>query len=134
MAIFVAVLVAGYFGINPPGFVAEVVAFAFGLAAASFFPAIVLGIFYSRMNKQGAVAGMVAGFTFTASYIIYFKFINPAMSTADNWWFGVSPEGIGTMGTMLNLAVALLVCRLTAEPPEDVQEIVRNIRLPGEHV
>lgn len=134
MAIFVAVLIAGYFGINPPGFVAEVVAFAFGLAAASFFPAIVLGIFYSRMNRQGAVAGMVAGFTFTASYIIYFKFINPVMSTADNWWFGISPEGIGTMGTIFNFAVALLVCRVTAEPPEEVQEIVRNIRLPGEHV
>lgn len=134
MAIFVAVLIAGYFGINPPGFVAEVVAFAFGLAAASFFPAIVLGIFYSRMNKQGAVAGMVAGFTFAASYIIYFKFINPAMSNAEHWWFGISPEGIGTMGTILNFVVALLVCRVTAEPPEEVQEIVRNIRLPGEHV
>jgi cation/acetate symporter len=134
MAIFVAVLVAGYFGINPPGFVAEVVAFAFGLAAASFFPAIVLGIFYSRMNKQGAVAGMLVGFSFTAAYIIYFKFINPAASIADNWWFGISPEGIGTMGTLFNLAVALTVSRFTAEPSEEVQEIVRNIRLPGEHV
>ncbi|MDP1931500.1 MAG: sodium:solute symporter family protein [Gammaproteobacteria bacterium] len=134
IAIFVAVLIAGYFGINPPGFVAEVVAFAFGLAAASFFPAIVLGIFYSRMNRQGAVAGMVTGFTFTASYIIYFKFINPALSNAEHWWFGISPEGIGTMGTILNLVVALLVCRVTAAPPEEVQEIVRNIRLPGEHV
>ncbi|MCB1664163.1 MAG: cation acetate symporter [Pseudomonadales bacterium] len=134
IAIFVAVLIAGYFGINPPGFVAEVVAFAFGLAAASFFPAIVLGIFYSRMNRQGAVAGMLTGFTFTAAYIIYFKFMNPAMSNAEHWWFGISPEGIGTLGTLLNLAVALLVCRLTAEPPEDVQMIVRNIRLPGEHL
>jgi len=134
IAIFVAVLVAGYFGINPPGFVAEVVAFAFGLAAASFFPAIVLGIFYSRMNRQGAVAGMMSGFTFTAAYIIYFKFISPESSTAANWWFGISPEGIGTMGTLVNLAIALLVCRFTEEPPEEVQEIVRNIRLPGEHV
>ncbi|MEK7258950.1 MAG: sodium:solute symporter family protein [Pseudomonadota bacterium] len=134
IAIFFAVLIAGYFGINPPGFVAEVVAFAFGLAAASFFPAIVLGIFYSRMNKHGAVAGMVAGFTFTAAYIIYFKFINPSMSTAEHWWFGISPEGIGTLGTILNLVVALVVCRFTAEPPFEVQEIVRNIRLPGEHV
>ncbi|MES3007752.1 MAG: sodium:solute symporter family protein [Pseudomonadota bacterium] len=133
IAIFVAVLIAGYFGINPPGFVAEVVAFAFGLAAASFFPAIVLGIFYSRMNKQGAVAGMVAGFTFTATYIIYFKFINPALSTAEHWWFGISPEGIGTLGTLLNLVVALAVCRFTAAPPIEVQEIVRHIRLPGEH-
>jgi len=134
IVIFFAVLIAGYFGINPPGFVAEVVAFAFGLAAASFFPAIVLGIFYSRMNRQGAVAGMLTGFTFTAAYIIYFKFISPEASTAANWWFGISPEGIGTMGTILNLIVALLVCRFTEEPPEDVQEIVRNIRLPGEHV
>ncbi len=134
IAIFFAVLIAGYFGINPPGFVAEVVAFAFGLAAASFFPAIVLGIFYSRMNRQGAVAGMVAGFTFTAAYIIYFKFVDPSMSTAEHWWFGISPEGIGTLGTMLNLVVALTVCRFTAEPPIEVQEIVRHIRLPGEHV
>ena len=132
LTIFLAVLIAGYFGINPPGFVAEVVAFAFGLAAASFFPAIVLGIFYSRMNRQGAVAGMLTGFTFTAAYIIYFKFINPQMSTAEHWWFGISPEGIGTMGTILNLIVALLVCRLTAPPPEYVQRIVRHIRLPGE--
>jgi len=132
ITIFVAVLIAGYFGINPPGFVAEVVAFAFGLAAASFFPAIVLGIFYSRMNRQGAVAGMISGFTFTAAYIIYFKFINPDMSTAAHWWFGISPEGIGTMGTILNLVVALVVCRLTAPPPEEVQRIVRHIRLPGE--
>jgi len=133
VAIFFAVLIAGYFGINPPGFVAEVVAFAFGLAAASFFPAIVLGIFYSRMNRQGAVAGMLSGFTFTAGYIIYFKFISPELSTAANWWFGISPEGIGTMGTIVNLVVALVVCRFTEEPPEEVQEIVRNIRLPGEH-
>ncbi len=134
VAIFMAVLVAGYFGINPPGFVAEVVAFAFGLAAASFFPAIVLGIFYSRMNRQGAVAGMLSGFTFTAVYIIYFKFISPELSTAQHWWFGISPEGIGTMGTLVNLVVALAVCRFTPAPPQEVQEIVHNIRLPGEHV
>lgn len=134
IAIFVAVLIAGYFGINPPGFVAEVVAFAFGLAAASFFPAIVLGIFYSRMNRQGAVAGMLTGFSFTAAYIIYFKFISPELSNASHWWFGISPEGIGTLGTILNLLVALSVCRFTVAPPEDVQRIVRDIRLPGEHV
>lgn len=133
MAIFVAVLIAGYFGINPPGFVAEVVAFAFGLAAASFFPAIVLGIFYTRMNREGAISGMLAGFGFTAAYIIFFKFIRPELSSAEHWWFGISPEGIGTMGTMLNLAVALLVCKLTAAPPQEVQNIVRSIRLPGEH-
>tara|TARA_R100001377_G_scaffold72543_1_gene48378 strand:+ start:1807 stop:3510 length:1704 start_codon:yes stop_codon:yes gene_type:complete len=134
IAIFVAVLIAGYFGINPPGFVAEVVAFAFGLAAASFFPAIVLGIFYSRMNRQGAVAGMVTGFAFTAAYIIFFKFISPQLSNASHWWFGISPEGIGTLGTILNLIVALSVCRFTTAPPEEVQTIVRNIRLPGEHI
>lgn len=134
MAIFVAVLIAGYFGINPPGFVAEVVAFAFGLAAASFFPAIVLGIFYSRMNRQGAVAGMVTGFSFTAAYIIFFKFVSPELSNASHWWFGISPEGIGTFGTILNLIVALSVCKFTAAPPEEVQTIVRNIRLPGEHI
>jgi cation/acetate symporter len=134
ITILVAVLITGYFGINPPGFVAQVVAFAFGLAAASFFPAIVLGIFYTRMNKQGAIAGMVTGFTFTAAYIVYFKFISPETSDAAHWWFGISPEGIGTMGTLFNLVVALIICHLTAEPPEEVKKIVRDIRLPGEHM
>lgn len=131
IAIFVAILVAGYFGINPPGFVAEVVAFAFGLAAASFFPAIVLGIFYKRMNRQGAIAGMVAGFSFTALYIIYFKFIAPELSTPALWLFGISPEGIGTLGTLINTAVALTICRFTAAPPRDIQQMVEEIRLPG---
>lgn len=131
LAIFVAILIAGYFGINPPGFVAEVVAFAFGLAAASFFPAIVLGIFYRRMNRQGAVAGMVAGFTFTACYIIYFKFIAPETSTPEFWLFGISPEGIGTAGTIVNTIVALVVCRFTPAPPRDIQQMVEEIRLPG---
>ena len=130
IAIFVAVLIAGYFGINPPAYVAQVVAFAFGLAAASFFPAIVLGIFKKSMNREGAIAGMVAGFSFTALYIIYFRFINPAADSADNWLFGISPEGIGTMGTLVNLTVALTVARFTPEPPEDVQAIVEDIRLP----
>jgi len=132
LAIFVAILIAGYFGINPPGFVAEVVAFAFGLAAASFFPAIVLGIFYTRMNRHGAVSGMVVGFLFTAAYIIYFKFISPELSNAQNWWFGISPEGIGTLGTLLNTAVALTVCRFTPAPPQEVTRYRKNIRLPGE--
>lgn len=131
-AIFVAVLIAGYFGINPPAYVAQVVAFAFGLAAASFFPVIVLGIFRKRMNREGAIAGMVAGFTFTAGYIIYFRFINPAADNADNWLFGISPEGIGTMGTLVNLGFAMTVAKFTPEPPADVQEIVANIRLPEE--
>ena len=132
IAIFVAVLVAGYYGINPPAYVAQVVAFAFGLAAASFFPAIVLGIFQKRMNKEGAIAGMLCGFGFTAAYIIYFKLINPAADTAAGWWFGISPEGIGTMGTLVNLVAALLVCRITAPPPADVQHMVAAIRQPGE--
>lgn len=134
MAIFVAVLIAGYFGINPPAYVAQVVAFAFGLAAASFFPAIVLGIFQKRMNKEGAIAGMVAGFSFTALYIIYFRFINTAADSPDNWLFGISPEGIGTLGTAINLAVALIVARFADDPPQDVQDIVEDIRLPGESV
>ena len=134
LSILVAVLIAGYYGINAPAYVAQVVAFAFGLAAASFFPAIVLGIFQKRMNKEGAIAGMVVGFTFTAAYIIYFKIINPAADSADNWFFGISPEGIGSLGTVANLVVALAVARFTPEPPAEVQEIVENIRLPGEAI
>ncbi len=132
IAIFVAVLIAGYYGINPPAYVAQVVAFAFGLAAASFFPAIVLGIFQKRMNKEGAIAGMICGFLFTAGYIIYFKFVNPAADNAQGWLFGISPEGIGTLGTLINLTVAITVGRMTAEPPQEVQKIVETIRLPGE--
>ena len=132
ISIFVAVLVAGYFGINPPAYVAQVVAFAFGLAAASFFPAIVMGIFYKRMNREGAIAGMLAGFGFTAMYIIYFRFINPAADNAENWWFGISPEGIGSLGTMANLAVAYTVAKFTPAPPLEVQKIVEDIRLPSE--
>jgi cation/acetate symporter len=125
-----AVIVAGYLGINPPGFVAEVVAFAFGLAASSFFPVIILGIFSKRMNREGAVAGMITGITFTAAYIIYFKFINPAANTAEYWWLGISPEGIGAAGMLLNAAVALLVARVTPPPPADVQALVDRIRVP----
>ncbi len=131
IAIFVAVCIAGYFGINPPGFVAEVVAFAFGLACSSFFPAIVLGIFYKRMNKEGAISGMLVGIIFTASYIIYFTFINPAADNPENWWLGISPEGIGTLGTILNFITALVICHFTAEPPREVQAMVEDIRVPG---
>ncbi|KPL98359.1 sodium:solute symporter family protein [Vibrio splendidus] len=130
LAAMVAIVGAGYLGINPPGFVAQVVAFAFGLAAASFFPAIILGIFYKKMNKEGAIAGMLSGIAFTASYIIYFKFINPAASTPENWWFGISPEGIGTLGMCLNFVVSIAVNKVTAEVPQDVQEMVENIRYP----
>jgi cation/acetate symporter len=125
-----AIVGAGYLGINPPGFVAQVVAFAFGLAASSFFPAIILGIFYKKMNKEGAIAGMLSGIAFTAAYIIYFKFINPAANTADNWMFGISPEGIGTLGMCLNFVVAIVVNKFTAEVPEDVQDMVESIRYP----
>ena len=134
ISIFVAVLIAGYYGINAPAYVAQVVAFAFGLAAASFFPAIVLGVFQKRMNREGAIAGMIVGFTFTAAYIIYFKIINPAADSADNWFFGISPEGIGSLGTLANLVVALTVAKFTPAPPAEVQEIVENIRLPGETI
>ncbi|NAW69768.1 cation acetate symporter [Vibrio sp. V27_P1S3P104] len=130
LASTVAIIGAGYLGINPPGFVAEVVAFAFGLAAASFFPAIILGIFYKKMNKEGAISGMIVGVIFTAAYIIYFKFINPTASTPDNWWFGISPEGIGTLGMCLNFVVAMVVNKFTAQVPDDVQEMVESIRYP----
>ncbi|MBB3061165.1 sodium:solute symporter family protein [Microbulbifer rhizosphaerae] len=130
IAAAVAICVAGYLGINPPGFVAQVVAFAFGLAASSFFPAIIMGIFYKRMNKEGAIAGMLSGILFTAAYIIYFKFINPAANSPENWWFGISPEGIGTLGMVLNFAVAIAVARVTSEAPAHVQEMVESIRFP----
>ncbi len=125
-----AVVIAGYFGINPPGFVAEVVAFAFGLAAASFFPAIIMGIFYKRMNKQGAITGMVVGLIFTTAYIIYFKFVNPDVNLPEYWILGISPEGIGTLGMVLNIAVSLAVSGLTSAPPKTVVEMVERIRIP----
>ncbi len=125
-----AIAIAGYFGIHPPGFVAQVVAFAFGLAASSFFPVILMGIFSKRMNKEGAIAGMVTGIVFTASYIIYFKFINPGANTPAHWWFGISPEGIGTLGMMFNFIVSYAVSRLTPEPPQEVRDLVDHIRIP----
>ena len=134
IAIFVAVIIAGYVGINPPAYVAQVVAYAFGLAAASFFPAIVLGIFQKRMNKHGAIAGMLTGFLFTAGYIIFFKTLNPSLDNSEGWWLGISPEGVGTLGTIVNLIAASTVSKFTPEPPIEVQEIVQNIRLPGETV
>jgi cation/acetate symporter len=125
-----AIFVAGYLGINPPGFVAQVVAFAFGLAAASFFPAIILGIFDKRANMQGAISGMIVGITFTAGYIIYFKFVNPAANVAENWLFGISPEGIGTIGMLLNIMVTYAVSHMTKPPPAHIQELVDHIRVP----
>ena len=126
----IAVCIAGYFGMNPPGFVAQVVAFAFGLAAASFFPAIIMGIFSKRMNKFGAISGMIVGITFTAGYIIYFKFIHPELNAAEHWWLGISPEGIGTLGMMLNFLVASVVSLATPAPPREIQELVDQIRIP----
>jgi len=126
-----AVVVAGYFGIHPPGYVAQVVAFAFGLAAASFFPILVLGIFDKRTNREGAVSGMLAGILTTAGYIVYFKFIYPDAGP-DRWWFGISPEGIGSIGMLINFATTLIVSRLTPEPPKHVQELVDRVRLPTE--
>ncbi len=126
----VAVLVAGYLGIHPPDYVAAVVAFAFGLAASSFFPVIFLGIFSKRTNRHGAIAGMVTGITFTAGYIIWFKFVHPESNSAENWLFGISPEGIGTVGMMLNFAVATIVSRFTPPPSQEVQELIEEIRVP----
>jgi cation/acetate symporter len=126
----VAVLVAGYLGINPPGFVAQVVAFAFGLAASSFFPVIILGIFTKSTTREGAILGMVSGITLTAAYIAYFTLIHPELNHADNWWFGISPQGIGTVGMLLNFAITLTVSRFTPDPPPEVQQLVEMIRVP----
>ncbi len=129
----VAVLIAGYLGFNPPGFVAQVVAFAFGLAAASLFPAILMGIFSSRINKTGAIAGMLTGLIFTFGYIIVFKgvFFAPLRENIPaNWLLGISPEGIGVLGMVLNFAVAFAVSYLGEPPPERVQQLVQDIRVP----
>lgn len=120
-----SVVLAGYFGVNPPGFVSEVVAFAFGLAAASFFPVIVLGIFDKRTNSEGAIAGMLSGLIFTTAYIIGVKFAG-----MQPWFFGVSPEGIGTLGMLINLVVTLIVSRLTPPPPAEIQAMVEDLRSP----
>ncbi|NET32650.1 MAG: cation acetate symporter [Cyanothece sp. SIO1E1] len=122
-----AIAIAGYFGINPPGFVAQVVAFAFGLAAASFFPVIILGIFDQRTNREGAIAGMVVGLIFTTAYILGVKFYG-----VEPWFLGISPEGIGTVGMMLNFGVTLVVSRLTPPPPASIQAMVEGLRMPGD--
>ena len=131
LSAIVAVCVAGYFGINPPDFVAATVALAFGLAAASFFPAIVLGIFYKRMNKEGAVAGMVVGILAMLFYMLKFKFDWFGGGTKDDWWFGISPEGFGTVAMLLNFVVSLIISTFTPKPPIEVQKIVENIRIPS---
>ncbi len=124
-----AIAIAGYFGVNPPGFVAQVVAFAFGLAAASFFPVIILGIFDKRTNREGAISGMIVGLAFTTFYIIGVKF-----SGMQPWFLGISPEGIGTVGMVLNVIVTYIVSRLTPPPPLEVQEMVENLRSPEENI
>ena len=125
-----AVLVAGYLGVNPPGYVAQVVAFAFGLAASSFFPVIILGIFSKRTTREGAILGMIAGIAFTGAYIVWFTLMHPELSNTDNWWFGISPQGIGTLGMLLNFFVTITVSRFTPAPPEHVQQLVDSIRIP----
>jgi cation/acetate symporter len=126
----VAVCIAGYFGINPPDFVAATVALAFGLAAASFFPAIILGIFYKKMNKEGATAGMVVGMLVMLYYMLRFKFDMFGGGTPEDWWFGISPEGFGTIAMFSNFIVSLIISAFTKDPPEEVQQIVETIRLP----
>lgn len=121
-----AIAIAGYFGINPPGFVAQVVAFAIGLAAASFFPVIILGIFNKRTNREGAIARMLVGLIFTVSYIAGVKFYG-----MPSWFFGISAEGIGTLGMAINFVVTLVVSRLTPPPPREIQEMVEELRTPG---
>lgn len=130
LAATAAIVVAGYLGIYPPGWVAQVVAFAFGLAAASLFPAIFMGIFSKRMNREGAIAGMVTGLTFTFLYIGWFKLWSPESNIAANWLFGISPEGIGAIGMVLNFAVAIAVAKFTSAPPVEVAKLVDNIRVP----
>jgi len=126
----IAIIIAGIFGIYPPAFVAQVVAFAFGLAAASIFPAIVMGIFSKRMNQYGAIFGMLSGLIFTATYIIFFKFISPELNTSEYWFLGISPEGIGVIGMIINFLVAIFISSITKPPPVEVYEIVDNIRMP----
>ena len=125
-----AIIIAGIFGIYPPAFVAQVVAFAFGLAAASIFPAIVMGIFSKRMNQYGAIFGMLSGLIFTATYIVFFKFISPELNTSKYWFLGISPEGIGVIGMIINFSVAVFISSITKPPPVEVYEIVDNIRMP----
>jgi cation/acetate symporter len=127
----VAIAIAGVFGIYPPAFVAQVVAFAFGLAASSIFPALIMGIFSKRINSVGAIVGMISGLIFTLSYIIFFKFISPELNTSDYWLFGISPEGIGVIGMLVNFFLAITISSATKPPPEKIKTLVNKIREPG---
>ena len=126
----IAIFIAGLFGIYPPGFVAQVVAFAFGLAASTIFPVLFLGIFFKRLNKQGAIAGMLSGLISTSSYIVYFKFISPDLNNANNWLFGISPEGFGFLGMIINFAIALIVSSFYSKPPNEIYQMIDDIRKP----
>ena len=125
-----AIIIAGLFGIYPPGFVAQVVAFAFGLAASTIFPALFLGIFYKRLNKEGAIAGMISGLIATSSYMTYFKFISPQLNIAENWLFGISPEGFGFFGMIINFCIALIVSNFYSKPPKEIYQMIDEIRKP----
>lgn len=128
---FFAVLVAGYFGINPPGFVAAVVALAFGLAAASFFPVIILGIFSKRVNKEGAISGMIVGISLMLYYMAKFKLgWLGEVPPSSEWWFGISPEGFGSIAMLCNFAVSIVISKLTSPPPQKINDLVDNIRIP----
>ena len=131
---FIAVCIAGYFGINPPGFVAAVVALAFGLAAASFFPAIIMGIFYKKMNKEGAISGMIVGTILMLYYMIKYKlgWFDDELPGSNQWWFNISPEGFGTVAMCVNFLVSIIVMKFTSEPPEEIKKIVEDIRIPSE--
>jgi cation/acetate symporter len=136
IAMTVAILLAGYLGLNPPGFAAQTVALAFGLAASSLFPALMMGIFYKKMNRQGAVAGMIAGLLATILYIFIYKgfFFIPGTAlladTVDGWMFGISPQGFGTIGAIINVVVAIVVSKMTTETPKEIQELVESVRIP----
>jgi cation/acetate symporter len=131
LSAIVAVCVAGYFGIHPPDFVAATVALAFGLAAASFFPAIILGIFTKKMNKEGAISGMIVGVLAMLFYMLKFKFNWFGGGTKEDWWLGISPEGFGTVAMIINFIVSIIISKFTPDPPKEVQEIVVNIRIPS---
>ena len=134
LSAFAAVCIAGYFGINPPGFVAAVVALAFGLAAASFFPAIIMGIFYKKMNKEGAISGMIAGTILMLYYMIKYKlgWFDNELPSSDEWWFDISPEGFGTIAMIVNFIISMVVMKFTSEPPDEIKKIVEDIRIPSE--
>jgi cation/acetate symporter len=126
----IAIVIAGLFGIYPPGFVAQVVAFAFGLAASTIFPALFLGIFTKSVNKEGAISGMLSGLMFTSIYIVYFKFINPDFNHSENWIFGISPEGIGFIGMIINFVTSIMVSRFFDSPSKKVMDLIDNLRQP----